>query len=70
MGVPLLDNQFIGHNKLVKKVAQQTPDECEEIAKDVLNSIAERDIYTGDFVELTLVDTKGITVKKDKIRRD
>jgi len=46
MGAPLLDNQFTGHNHLVRKLAQSLP-ESVDAAKDVINSIAERDIYTG-----------------------
>ena len=49
MASPLLDNQFVGHNHLVKKVAENQQD-VEAAAKDMLHSIAERDIYTGDNV--------------------
>jgi 20S proteasome alpha/beta subunit len=42
----------------------------EETAKDIINSIAERDIYTGDGVEVILIDKNGITVKREAIRRD
>lgn len=69
MGAPLLDNQFIGHNHLVKKLAQNKQS-VEEAAKDIINSIAERDIYTGDNVELVQIDSKGVSYKKEKIRRD
>lgn len=44
--------------------------EVEETAKDILNSIAERDIYTGDGIEIVIVDTRGVTVKRDVLRRD
>ena len=47
MAAPLLDNQFVGHNHMEKKLAQNEQD-VEEAAKDIMNSIAERDIYTGD----------------------
>jgi 20S proteasome alpha/beta subunit len=47
LGAPILDNQFIGHNYLVKVLAQDLQS-VEETAKDIINSIAERDIYTGD----------------------
>ena len=55
MASPLLDNQFIGHNHLVKKLATDRSN-VENAAKDIINSIAERDIYTGDSVELCLVE--------------
>lgn len=69
MGAPLLDNQFIGHNHLVKKLAQNKQS-VEEAAKDIINSIAERDIYTGDNVELVQIDSRGVSFRREKIRRD
>jgi 20S proteasome subunit beta 6 len=69
LGAPILDNQFIGHNFLVKQLAQNV-NEVEETAKDIINSIAERDIYTGDGIELVLVDATGVRVKREAIRRD
>ena len=42
----------------------------EETAKDIINSIAERDIYTGDGVELTIIKKDGVTVKREPVRRD
>ena len=69
MASPLLDNQFVGHNHLVKTLAddQQT---VEDAAKDIINSIAERDIYTGDGVEIVTVTKTGITTKREAVRRD
>lgn len=69
LGAPILDNQFYGHNYLVKRVADDVR-EVEETAKDIINSIAERDIYTGDGVEIVIVDPRGVTVKREAIRRD
>ena len=59
----------MGHNFLVKQLAQNVQ-EVEETAKDIINSIAERDIYTGDQVELVLVDKNGVHIKREPIRRD
>ena len=69
MGAPLLDNQFVGHNHLVRKLAQNLP-ESVDAAKDVINSIAERDIYTGDGVEVVTVTKAGVTRTVEKVRRD
>jgi len=69
LGAPILDNQFVGHNFLVKQLAQSLQ-ETEDTAKDIINSIAERDIYTGDQVELVLVDQNGVHIKREPIRRD
>jgi 20S proteasome alpha/beta subunit len=69
MASPLLDNQFIGHNHLVKQLAQDKQS-AEDTAKDIINSIAERDIYTGDAVEVVIIDKNGISFKREAIRRD
>lgn len=69
MGAPILDNQFVGHNYLFKTL----PDDIqtvEDTGKDIINSIAERDIYTGDQVEVVIVDRNGVRVKREAIRRD
>lgn len=63
MGAPILDNQFVGHNYLVKTLAQDV-NEVEATAKDIINSIAERDIYTGDSVEVVVVNRQGVHVKR------
>lgn len=42
----------------------------EDTAKDMINSIAERDIYTGDGVEVTIINKDGIKVKREPVRRD
>jgi 20S proteasome subunit beta 6 len=69
MASPLLDNQFIGHNHLVKQLAQDKQS-AEDTPKDIINSIAERDIYTGDAVEVVIIDKNGISFKREAIRRD
>jgi len=42
----------------------------EAAAKDIINSIAERDIYTGDQVEIVIITRNGVSVKREPIRRD
>ncbi len=69
LGAPILDNQFIGHNYLVKTLADDVQQVIDS-AKDIINSIAERDIYTGDGIELVLVDHTGVHVTREKVRRD
>ena len=69
LGSPILDNQFIGHNFLVKSVPDDLT-KVEETAKDIINSIAERDIYTGDQVEICIIDKNGVTYRREPIRRD
>mmetsp|Transcript_43774 Transcript_43774/g.42239 ORF Transcript_43774/g.42239 Transcript_43774/m.42239 type:complete len:157 (+) Transcript_43774:306-776(+) len=69
LGAPILDNQFWGHNHLVKKLSENLK-EMEDTGKDIINSIAERDIYTGDGVEVVIIDKDGVRVKREPIRRD
>ena len=69
LGAPILDNQFIGHNFMVK-VLPDNQQEVEDTAKDIINSIAERDIYTGDMVEVVTVDKNGVRTTREAIRRD
>ena len=69
LGAPILDNQFVGHNFLVK-VLPESQQEVENTAKDIINSIAERDIYTGDNVEVITVDRNGVRTVREAIRRD
>ncbi len=69
LGAPILDNQFVGHNFKVK-ILPESQEEVENTAKDIINSIAERDIYTGDFVEVVTCDRNGVRTIREPIRRD
>jgi len=52
------------------KVLPDNQQEVEDTAKDIINSIAERDIYTGDMVEVVTVDKNGVRTTREAIRRD
>ena len=69
LGAPILDNQFVGHNCMVK-VLPTSQEEVSDTAKDIINSISERDIYTGDGVEVCTVDKNGVRFERTEIRRD
>jgi 20S proteasome subunit beta 6 len=69
MGMTVLDNQFDGHNHLVKKLPE-SQEEVENTLRDILNSVAERDVYTGDNVELVVCDKNGVSRKRFPLRRD
>ena len=69
LGSPILDNQFVGHNFKVK-ILPTDQQETEDTGKDIINSIAERDIYTGDNVEIVFVDKAGVRYKREAVRRD
>lgn len=69
LAAPILDNQFVGHNHMVKTLPTSIK-EVEDTTKDIINSIAERDIYTGDATETITVTKDGITRSSMKIRCD
>ena len=56
--MPILDNQLKGYNKLVKTQPESIP-EVIDLIVDCFNAAAERDIYTGDAIEI-------IVLQKDK----
>ena len=41
-----------------------------ELCKDVLSSVGERDIYTGDFGEIFLIDAAGISKTEFDLKLD
>ena len=59
----------MGHNHLVKILPTSLVD-VEAAGKDIINSIAERDIYTGDGVEIVIIDKDGVRYKREAVRRD
>ena len=69
LGMPILDNQFVGHNHLIKQLPGSLQ-EVENTLRDILNSIAERDIYTGDGIEIVVCDKNGVVSKRFPLRRD
>jgi 20S proteasome subunit beta 6 len=69
LGMPILDNQFVGHNHLVKQLPG-SQDEVRNTLRDILNSIAERDIYTGDGIEVVTCDANGVRRENFPLRRD
>ncbi|BFZ05568.1 hypothetical protein BsWGS_08607 [Bradybaena similaris] len=67
---PLLDNQIGGKNQQ-GYVAHALPlDKCVALVKDVFTSAAERDIYTGDSVQISVITKDGIRDERFPLRRD
>lgn len=68
---PVLDNQVEG-----KQLAERQPkpelsaDECLDLVKDGFTSTCERDIYTGDTVELFKITSDGIEKHTLELRAD
>jgi len=52
----------------------ETPDlskeKIVELAKDVMSSVAERDIHTGDFGEIFIIDNTGVSKAEFELRLD
>ncbi|KAJ3051369.1 Proteasome subunit beta type-1 [Rhizophlyctis rosea] len=67
---PFLDNQ-IGF-KHMQGIQRRflTPEEVVRIVKDSFTSATERDIYTGDYVEIFIVTAGGIDVQRVPLKRD
>jgi len=40
------------------------------VAKDAFTGAAERDIYTGDYLEIYVIRTSGITMETFELRKD
>jgi len=66
---PALDTIFKAYHQKIKKIPE-TKDETAEILRDFFNSAAERDIYTGDFVEILIVEKGKVTTQKYNLRKD
>jgi 20S proteasome subunit beta 6 len=68
---PLLDSQIGKKNRTdAASLPEYTLDEAVKIVKDVFTSAAERDIYTGDFVEIWKITQSGIEKELYPLRKD
>ncbi|KAI8819373.1 nucleophile aminohydrolase [Fimicolochytrium jonesii] len=65
---PFLDNQvgFV-HQKVVETL---TPERALQVTKDAFTSATERDIYTGDMVEMFVVTKDGVQKSQYPLKRD
>jgi 20S proteasome subunit beta 6 len=71
MLLPFLDSVFVGYNnpKADKKVTY-SKEEAVELLYKAFTSAAERDIYTGDKVEIVVIDKDGVTREERPLRKD
>jgi len=67
---PFLDNQVGLKNQ--QNVQPHSPDRqtAVRIAKDALAGATERDIQTGDYLELFIIDKDGINIEKVNLKKD
>lgn len=66
---PLLDNQ-IGLKNQEGDKKPLNKEQTIGLVKDVFISAAERDIYTGDAIELHIITKEGVEVQRIDVRRD
>jgi len=65
----VLDSSLSNENKTVPQ-AKLTKTETIALCKDALSSVGERDIFTGDFGEVFLIDAGGVNLEKFELRLD
>ncbi|CAI2181853.1 4465_t:CDS:2 [Funneliformis geosporum] len=69
---PFLDNQArVGHqNQQIVQQSEISLESAISITKDAFTSASERDIYTGDFLEIFVIKQGGVTVERVDLRKD
>ena len=60
----------MGHKNRLDEKKPLSVEEVVSIVKDVFIIVAERDIYTGDSVEIKIVTKSGITTEIFPLKRD
>lgn len=67
--IPLLDN-VMGHKNRLDEDRQMPVEEIVEIIKDAFVTAGERDIYTGDQVEIKVITKDGIQTITYNLKAD
>ena len=69
--IPLLDNLVGGKNRGGDKaVPKLTKEAAAELCKDAFITAGERDIYTGDAVEVFTITKDGVHKERFALKRD
>lgn len=66
----LLDNQVAKKHQPNASTVPLTLEETVALVKDAFSSAGERDIYTGDTVEISKITKDGVTTELLQLRRD
>jgi len=67
--IPLMDN-VISHKNRMDKKRELKSDEVVEIVKEAFVAAGERDIYTGDAVDIMVITKDGIETTQFKLKAD
>ncbi|ORX86734.1 N-terminal nucleophile aminohydrolase [Anaeromyces robustus] len=67
---PFLDSQIGLKNRATDDVLDLTEEKAIKIVKDAFSSVTERDIHTGDCVEIYIIRKDGIECEKYPLKRD
>eukprot|EP00695_Tsukubamonas_globosa_P001745 TRINITY_DN2811_c0_g1_i2.p1 TRINITY_DN2811_c0_g1~~TRINITY_DN2811_c0_g1_i2.p1 ORF type:complete len:233 (-),score=91.10 TRINITY_DN2811_c0_g1_i2:46-693(-) len=67
---PLLDNQVGFTNQTMAQVRDLPLEETLDLIKDGFTSAGERDIYTGDSVEIAIITKDGVRFERFELKRD
>ncbi|KYR02291.1 proteasome subunit beta type 1 [Tieghemostelium lacteum] len=69
--IPLLDNQVAKFNQLLPEGPKDVPlDQVVSFVKDAITSAGERDIYTGDYADIVVIDKHGVRWEKFELKLD
>lgn len=68
--MPLLDNQVGKESQLKAPIGELSGPEMVELVKEAFTCAGERDIYTGDAVEIALITKSGIQWINFQLRDD
>eukprot|EP00282_Hemiselmis_andersenii_P006520 CAMPEP_0114130202 /NCGR_PEP_ID=MMETSP0043_2-20121206/11889_1 /TAXON_ID=464988 /ORGANISM="Hemiselmis andersenii, Strain CCMP644" /LENGTH=254 /DNA_ID=CAMNT_0001223541 /DNA_START=21 /DNA_END=785 /DNA_ORIENTATION=- len=67
---PFLDNLVAYKNTDNKPTVSRSAEETLELVKDIFASAGERDIYTGDFVDIYVIKKDGTTYEQFALKKD
>lgn len=67
---PFLDSQIGLKNQTNPSDQPLTQERAIKVVKDAFTSATERDIYTGDFLEIFLITKDGVTVQRFELKKD
>jgi len=68
--IPLLDDLVGRRNRTDKKTVPLTVAEAIELCKESFVTAGERDMYTGDAIEIFAITAAGVTQERFELKRD